>query len=183
MIKSKKDLQYYLDKDKKYYLEGTTKDYVKKILYNDHLIPIYKYIKMLRKVEYYYNNTDTNINKLLYVYYNRKKNMLGNKLGFSMGHNCFGDGLTIFHHGNIIINGCAKIGKNCKLHGDNCIGNNGFNNKNPILGDNIDIGVGAKIIGDIFLANNIIIGANAVVVNSFYEEGITIAGVPAKRVK
>lgn len=183
MIKNKKDFKYFLNEDKKYYIEGTTNEYLKKIIFNDHLIPIYKYIKLLRKVEYYYNNVNNPINKLLYVYYSRKKNSLGNKLGFSIQHNCFGPGLTIYHHGNIIINGCAKIGKNCKLHGDNCIGNNGFNNKNPILGDNIDIGVGAKIIGNVFVADNIIIGANAVVVNSFYEKGITLAGVPARRVK
>lgn len=176
-------MQYYLDEDKKYYISGTTKEYVKKIVYNDHLMLIYKYIKFIRKEEYHYNNNNKLISKFLYVYYIRKKNKLGNKLGFSIGHNCFGPGLTIYHHGNIIINGFVKVGKNCKLHGDNCIGNNGFNNETPVLGDNIDIGVGAKIIGNVFLADNIIIGANAVVVNSFYEKGITIAGVPARRVK
>lgn len=44
------------------------------------------------------------------------------------------------------------------------------------------IGPGAKIFGDIFIADNIAIGANAVVNKSFYESNITIAGVPAKKI-
>ena len=53
----------------------------------------------------------------------------------------------------------------------------------PDLGDNIRIGVGAKIIGGVKIANNVTIAAGAVVVNSFEEEGITIGGIPARRIK
>lgn len=44
------------------------------------------------------------------------------------------------------------------------------------------IASGARIIGDISIASNIAIGANAVVTKSFLEEGITIAGIPAKKI-
>lgn len=47
----------------------------------------------------------------------------------------------------------------------------------------MDIGVGAKLIGDIVIADDIVIGAGAVVVSSFTERGITIGGIPAKRIK
>ena len=47
----------------------------------------------------------------------------------------------------------------------------------------MEIGVGAKIIGGVTIADNIKIGAGAVVVSSFYEEGVTIGGVPAKIIK
>ena len=50
-------------------------------------------------------------------------------------------------------------------------------------GDNVDIGVGAKIIGGVTIADNIKIGANAVVTKSFYEEGITLVGVPARKLE
>ena len=49
-----------------------------------------------------------------------------------------------------------------------------------IIGDNVFIGSGAKIIGEVTIANNIAIGAGAVVTKSFSEDNITIAGVPAK---
>lgn len=52
--------------------------------------------------------------------------------------------------------------------------------KAPVIGNNVEIGVGAKIIGDIYIADNIKIGAGAVVTKSFYEEGITLVGIPAK---
>ena len=100
-----------------------------------------------------------------------------------MWENNFEEGLIIYHAGNIVINRGAKVGRNCQLHGDICIGNDGKTNKCPIIGDNVDIGVGAKIIGDIKIADNIVIGAGAVVNKSFDEKGITIAGIPAKKIK
>lgn len=104
-----------------------------------------------------------------------------NKLGFYIGGDVFDVGLVLFHHGTIIVNGNAVVGKNCKLHGNNCIGNNGKDSCAPILGDNIDIGFGASIIGNVKLASNIKIGAGAVVTKSFSEEGITLVGVPAHK--
>ena len=55
--------------------------------------------------------------------------------------------------------------------------------KAPIIKDNVDIGVGAKIIGDIVVEENIIIGANAIVRKNFDEKDIIIAGVPAKKIR
>ena len=100
-----------------------------------------------------------------------------------MEANCFDEGLTIDHWGAIVINPKAKIGKNCRLHGNNCIGNNGSIDIAPVIGNNVDIGFGAIVFGDVVIADDIKIDANAVVNKSFLEPGITIAGVPAKRVK
>ena len=50
------------------------------------------------------------------------------------------------------------------------------------IGDNVFIGTGAKIIGDITIANDVAIGAGAVVTKDILEAGITVAGVPAKKV-
>lgn len=49
-----------------------------------------------------------------------------------------------------------------------------------IIGKHVYIGPGAKIFGDIYIADDIAIGANAVVNKSFTTPGITVAGVPAK---
>nr|WP_292372222.1 hypothetical protein [Methanosarcina sp. UBA411] len=50
------------------------------------------------------------------------------------------------------------------------------------MGNNVYIGPGAKIFGNITIADDIAIGANSVVNKSFYEKGISIAGVPAKKI-
>ena len=70
------------------------------------------------------------------------------------------------------------------MHGNNCIGNNGKEVKACLtIGNNVDIGYGATIIGDIKIADNIIIGANSLVNKSFLESGVVIAGCPAKVIK
>ena len=60
-----------------------------------------------------------------------------------------------------------------------------FKKKQPL---HIELGCGkgifcAKVIGNVHLANKIKVGAGAVVVSSFLEEGITIAGVPARKIE
>jgi serine O-acetyltransferase len=145
----------------------------------EHGDAIWRYLVFLRKEEYYWRKN----HPILSVYYRRRKNKLGERLGFTIPRNVFGEGLRIWHCGNIVVNGQAKVGKNCILHGDNCIGNNGKDEGAPTIGDHVDIGVGAKIIGNIKIANGIVIGAGAVVNKSFLEPDIIIAGVPAGKIK
>lgn len=52
----------------------------------------------------------------------------------------------------------------------------------PELGDNVTIGAGAKVLGGIVVGNDVVIGANAVVVHSV-EPACTVAGIPAKMLK
>ena len=147
--------------------------------------PVYKiarYVKYLRKEEYYYNSHKGKLSTVLYLFYLRRKNVLGNKLGIKIPRNCFGPGLQIAHHGEIIVNEAARIGEDCILHGGNCIGNKGSVDEVPTVGNGLDLGIGAKIVGGVRLGNNIIVGANAVVVKSFDEDNITLAGVPAKKI-
>ena len=164
-----------LKQEKKLYFP-TKKRFYRCMIFHEHEYEIWKFVRLLRLEEH--------SNGIIKYLYGRKKNKLGSKLGFMIPAGVFSEGLLIYHYGNIIINGYSKVGKNCILHGDNCIGNDGIEpDKAPCIGDNVDIGVGAKIIGDIKIANNITIGAGAVVVNSFDEEGIVIAGIPAKKIK
>lgn len=181
MIKSKKELREVIRLEKPFYMPKRAA--MENLVTSDNKSKIYKFIKLLRKTEYHHNNKSM-IHKLLYIINRRKKNILGRKLGIEIWDNSFDSGLLIYHAGNIVVNGNAKIGKNCKLHGSNCIGNNGISgNDCPVIGDNVRIGVGAKIIGNVRIASNITIAAGAVVVDSFEEEGITIGGVPARKIK
>lgn len=158
--------------DKKYCLN--------RFLTREHEHMTWKFQYLLRKEEYW----DKKGNRILSTIYRRKKNKLGEKLGITMPKNTFGPGLRIWHYGNIVINAYARVGKNCNLHGDNCIGNKGLaGGGSPVIGDNCDIGVGAKIIGDITIADNVTIGAGAIVNKSCTQSNVVLAGVPAKIIK
>ena len=184
MIKTKEDLIEYMNSDNEYFINKDKWSRFIMKLTKDPESQIYKYTKYLRKQEYYSNSSKGNKFKiLLHLFYQRRKNISGNRLGILIEENSFGKGLNIYHHGTVIVNPNARIGENCKLHGNNCIGNNGKTDDVPVLGDNIDVGFGASIIGGVRLADNIKIGANAVVTKSFDEEGITLVGIPAKKLE
>lgn len=142
----------------------------------------WRYIRQMRYSCYYFDlyKNKSKVFFLNFMFHAWRRNKLGLKLNFEIGGANIQEGLCICHNGPIVIHGKSLIGKNCILHGDNCIGNNGINDDCPILGDNVDIGVGAKIIGNVRLGNNIKIGAGAVVVNSFEEDNITLVGIPAR---
>lgn len=182
MIKTKKDLKKFIYEDNGYLNDIRDKKgrFFMKLVHDEEYM-ICKYLKYLRKQEYYINISGGNkMKSVMALYYERKKHNLGNKLGFYIGPNCFDSGLTIYHHGSIIVNPDAKIGKNCKLHGNNCIGNKGNSSETPIIGDDVDIGFGAVIIGDVSLANGVTVGANAVVTKSVNKEKSVLVGVPAQ---
>lgn len=140
---------------------------------------IYRFICALRRAEFHRGK-----NKLLHLYYLHKSGLLGRRLGFTIPPGVLGKGVSLSHK-NTIVNYASRIGDGCVLHGLNCIGNNGKANDSgcPVLGKNVDVGVGAKILGPVTLADGIRIGANAVVINSFTEPGITIVGIPAVKVR
>ena len=109
-----------------------------------------------------------------------KFSRLSERYGFTIPLNTFEEGLSIMHRGTILVNGFARIGKNCRINVDVVIGTKlGFADKAPQLGDNCFIGPGAKIFGDIKIGNNVAIGANAVVTKDI-PDNVAVAGVPAK---
>lgn len=119
----------------------------------------------------------------MYLWYIRKRNRIGNKLGLEISTELIGKGLIVYHFNNVV-NSNAIIGENLHLHGCNVIGNAGDSDlRCPIIGNNVMMGAGAKVIGNVTIADNIKIGAGAVVVSSFTEPGITIGGVPARKLK
>lgn len=145
---------------------------------------IYKSMIYSQKYKYYKELSKSKkniIHLLLSIYYGKKYFYYSKKCNCEL-YSFLGKNTKIYH-GGIVINSNAIIGDNVKFHGNNCVGNNGLNEKAPIIGNNVDIGFGAVIIGDIRLANNIIVGANSVVTKSFDEENVVIAGNPAKIIK
>lgn len=183
MIQSKSDYNYYLEADHIALSKSQGKGFYERL--KNFFFPDYIWLfqKALRRVEYYKNCKEGIFAKfiLFFVYWRFKK--LSNLLGFTIPPNVFGPGLSIAHSGTIIINGGAKIGSNCRLHAGVNIGTEaGYSGRAPQIGDNCYIGPGAKIFGDINIADGVAIGANAVVNKSFNNSGIVIAGIPAKKI-
>jgi serine O-acetyltransferase len=142
---------------------------------------IKRYLLSLRAEEYY---TLCKPNKLLKYFYRRRKNILGSRLGFFITSGCLGKGVKIYHYGSIMINPKARIGTNCTMHGNCCIGSKGsFPDDSPVIGNYVDIGQNAQLLGGITIADGVKIGAGAVVTKSVLTPGITIAGVPARVIK
>ena len=184
MIKTKQDLKDYISSDNNWYMKPSWKwRFIESIT----AVPYYmikKYLRYLRIFEYHYNNSKgSRFHTYLAYYYERRKNILGYRLGIEIGPNCFGRGLSIWHGGSIVVNPGVVAGENCILHGANCIGNNGTTDDTPILGDNVELGYGAVVIGNVRIANNVRIGANAVVNCSIEDENCTFVGVPARMVR
>ena len=137
-----------------------------------------RYVKFLRREEHY---TFNKRNSIMAFWYKARKNRLGSRLGFIISAGCFGEGLQIEHYGSIIVNPKARIGRNCKIHGNCCIGSTGgYPDDSPVIGDHVDIGQGGQILGGIRIADNVKIGAGAVVVKDVLTPGVTVVGVPGK---
>lgn len=77
--------------------------------------------------------------------------------------------VPLMPHGikGVFISKNATIGKGCTILHQVTIGSNAFDDSkhtgSPIVGDNVFIGAGAKIIGGIKIGNNVRIGANCIV--------------------
>ena len=89
----------------------------------------------------------------------------------------FGPGFVLVHSYGVVINAATRGGSNIKLEHAVTIG--AEKDKSPVLGDNVFVGAGAKIIGGITIGSNVKIGANAVVVDDL-PDGVTAVGIPAK---
>jgi serine O-acetyltransferase len=88
-------------------------------------------------------------------------------------------GLLIPHPNGIVIHPLAKIGVNCLIHQQVTVGVSRKSLQAPVIEGHVDIGAGAKIIGDITIGKHALIGANAVVTKDVPEYAI-VAGIPAK---
>ena len=90
-----------------------------------------------------------------------------------------GPGFVIDHFGGIVISGYARFGANCRIRNGVVVGLKNISDPcAPQIGDNVDIGAGAKVLGNITIGNNVAIGANAVVTSDVPDNHIAV-GVPA----
>ncbi|KPF77749.1 serine O-acetyltransferase [Novosphingobium sp. AAP93] len=88
--------------------------------------------------------------------------------------------LRIEHFGSIIIHGASVIGDDCVIRQGVTLGIKDTTDlaAAPHIGNHVDIGAGAKIIGKVAIGDHAVIGANAVVIRDVPPMSIAV-GVPA----
>ena len=107
---------------------------------------------------------------------------LSYKYGFQISPNTeIGEGFFIGHHGTIVMNDHARIGKNCNIAHLTTIGqtNRGRLKGSPTIGDNVWIGTGTVIAGKINIGSNVLIAPNSFV-NFDVPDHSLVLGNPAK---
>ena len=108
------------------------------------------------------------------------KTKLARRYGIFVGRNAkIGAGLVIGHPNSIIIGEGVVIGENCTIYQQTTIGRkDAQTDAYPVIGDNVIIYAGAKIIGGIQIGDNVEIGANSVVTKNCPSDCVA-KGVPA----
>jgi serine O-acetyltransferase len=90
-----------------------------------------------------------------------------------------GRGFVIEHAGGIVVSGFARFGDNCRIRNGVVIGLARVEEPcAPQIGNDVDIGAGAKVLGNIRIGNHVRIGANAVVLCDVPDHS-TAVGIPA----
>ena len=92
----------------------------------------------------------------------------------------FGEGFVLVHSLGVVINGSCPRRQGVKIEHQVTIG--AEKRQSPVLGDDVFVGAGAKIIGPVVLGAGSKVGANAVVVHDV-PAGATVVGIPARVVR
>lgn len=143
------------------------------------LMPGVKAIIYYKISRYFYLRKHYYISRLLLEKCKRKTGIEIHP-GASIGKNLFID-----HGLGVVIGETSVIGDNVIIYQGVTIGATGKKVKgrrHPVIGNNVFIGSGAKILGNIKVGNNVKIGANAVVLKDI-PSNVTTVGIPSKIVK
>jgi serine O-acetyltransferase len=125
--------------------------------------PGLKFLTIFRLTQYFRRR-----NRLLFNFFFLWLRSLNVKYGFDISYRTqIGKGFYIGHFGNVVIHGDTIIGDNCNISQGITFGvsNAGANIGVPKIGNNVFVGPGACVFGNISIGNNVTIGANAVVTN------------------
>jgi serine O-acetyltransferase len=87
-----------------------------------------------------------------------------------------GGGLYIGHFGGIVVSRRAIVGRNCALTQGVTLGVSGYGQArgSPVIGDDVYIGPGARVLGPVRIGNNVMIGSNAVVYRDIPDDAVVV---------
>lgn len=185
MIKTRKDLKFYLAEDAKRNNCFGFFRYMALLFMRNECACAFRYIRCMRKCEYHLNNSQHSLwHKAWYYFYIIRQSRLGRKYSISIHPNTCGYGLRIMHlsgGGGVRIGG-LKCGNYCGFNAGTLIGTKDGKENRPTIGDHVAFGPGAKAFGKITIGSNVFVAPNAVVTKDVPDNAI-VGGVPAKIIK
>jgi serine O-acetyltransferase len=170
LINSKKQLLEYLAADR----IANAKKTKKPRPFTDYE---WRFLIALRKLEYQVNCAGNKPwDKLILLYRKAVWSINSVRTGITIYPNSFGKGLTLWHYGYVVVNDTVKGGDFVTLQ---C----GVNiSENCTLGNWTYLAPGAKVLKNVSIADNVLIGANGVVTKSIEEPSTTWVGVPVRKI-
>lgn len=184
MITSVKDLRFYINEDTK---RNRDSKYPLSLSYicGSESARVVSYLKTLRKLEYFTNVTSDGVggmyHKLACWYYRIRLHQKSVKYGIWIYPNMVGYGLKILHIGGIHIN-CFAMGNYCEITQGVVVGNKGGDNERAVIGNNVQLTLGCKVIGKVMIGDNVVVAPNSVVIKDIPANCI-VSGVPAVIIK
>ena len=136
----------------------------------------FRYMFWWRLTRYFYLKNKTILFRLCQIMLKHYTYKFGCEISYKTD---IGKSAVITHPFGVVVF-AKKIGSNVWFHSGCVVGqaHNGVGDI-PTIGNNVSFGVGCKVIGNITVGNNVIIGANAVVTHDIPDNSI-VAGIPAK---
>lgn len=163
------------------FFKKTIKYRLKSLIVGDEILDFLCY---MRKSSYSIHGRDFNkrfgifgggIRLLQRIYYGYMYHKYALKLGFSIGVDVFDYGVRLTHYGTLVIGTNNRIGRYALIQPGTCIEGQG-----NIIGNNFYLATGARVVKKLQIADNVIVGANAVLNKSVETPSVMLAGIPAK---
>jgi len=143
--------------------------------------PGYRVMKVYRFGRWRYGIKNSLIRKPFSLFYKIRFRKIIEKTGIELPCEVkVGKNFRIDHQSGIVISGYAEFGDNCVVRNGVTVGLKNVDTPiAPHIGNNVDIGAGAKILGNITIGDNVQIGANAVVLTDVPSNSLAV-GIPAR---
>lgn len=183
MIKTRKDLLFFLQEDAKRNGISNRMNYFFQLFVASENARVYHFLVCLRHCEYHYNNRHSVFHTILYYYYKFRTSVLGSKYHIKIPLNKVGYGLRIMHlsgGGGVLLN-VEKAGNYCGFNSGVLLGSTDDGGK-PILGNFVAFGPGSKAFGGINIGDNVFVAPNSCVVKDV-PSNVIVGGVPARIIK
>ena len=135
------------------------------------------YVKTLRYAEYHTNNHSL-WHTLCRLYYMYKLRKLSYRTAIQIPPNAVGPGLFLPHFGAVNINENSIVGRNVTIYSGVRLGWKNVGGPCPKVGNNVFIGTGTNIIGDVCIGDNAILGQNCVIIKDVEANSVVVAQAP-----
>lgn len=183
MIKNRADYKFYLSEDFKQINKNNLcfPSLILRWLLGEEVPRMMLYMWVLRNLEYYTNCRIIILGKIMSLFFEIWHRRQQFKYGVHIHKNICGYGLRIVHIGGIYLN-AKSIGNYCTVTQQVVLGNKNTQEDRPIIGNNVELTLGCKVIGNVIIGDNVVVCPNSVVIKDIQSNCIA-SGVPISILK